>query len=245
MDEELPDLARIQIELKSSPVVSPGDHYAVTMAVYGMLVHTAYFNRWEDAIECADSILTGRIGGVMYSPNTSLDLVVVGLGGLFGGSICGFSLSKSRIYNNNKNDNFKSLIVIIGWAIAFLIGETAYQFGTGSVIFGGSLRHFVAFLSLLIIGILGGGITMTTVETSPFKTAIGVLCWCLGLILGYGVSGVVGELLIRLLSDLNYMVRLTLLNLIVGFLYGAIAGWIGSWVMLKAIKIGDQSTASI
>jgi hypothetical protein len=56
LDDELPNLARITIELKKSHVQPPGDHYAITVGVYGILVHTAFFKRWEDAIECSNAI---------------------------------------------------------------------------------------------------------------------------------------------------------------------------------------------
>jgi hypothetical protein len=55
IDEELPELSRITFEKKKAryPI---GDHYAVTMGVYGLLVHTAFFKRKQDAKECADSL---------------------------------------------------------------------------------------------------------------------------------------------------------------------------------------------
>jgi hypothetical protein len=56
LDDELPGLARIQIELKASSVVPPGDHYAITIGVYGILVHTAYFKELEDAMECTNAV---------------------------------------------------------------------------------------------------------------------------------------------------------------------------------------------
>jgi hypothetical protein len=55
LDDELPNLARITIEQKRSEA-PPGDHYAITVGVYNMLVHTVFFKKWEDAIECADAM---------------------------------------------------------------------------------------------------------------------------------------------------------------------------------------------
>lgn len=55
LDEELLNLARITIVLKQS-ASSPGDHYEITIGVYGVLVHTIFFTQWEDAIECTNAI---------------------------------------------------------------------------------------------------------------------------------------------------------------------------------------------
>jgi hypothetical protein len=55
IDEELPKLARVTIEKKTSPKPL-GTHYAITMGVYGMLVHTAFFKKWDDAIECTETV---------------------------------------------------------------------------------------------------------------------------------------------------------------------------------------------
>jgi len=55
IDDELPGLARVTIELKTSPE-PPGNHYAITMGVYNTMVHTVFFKKWEDAVECADTI---------------------------------------------------------------------------------------------------------------------------------------------------------------------------------------------
>ncbi len=55
IDDELPGLARVTIEQKMSQV-PPGDHYAITIGIYGLLVHTVFFKKWEDAIECADAV---------------------------------------------------------------------------------------------------------------------------------------------------------------------------------------------
>ena len=46
LDDELPGLSRITIELKQS-TLPPGDHYAITIGVYGLLVHTIFFKKWK------------------------------------------------------------------------------------------------------------------------------------------------------------------------------------------------------
>jgi hypothetical protein len=52
-DDELPEVGRVTVEQKtrSEPEL---DYYCVTIGVYGLLVHTAFFNRWDDAVEAAD-----------------------------------------------------------------------------------------------------------------------------------------------------------------------------------------------
>ncbi len=49
LDDELPDLARVIVE-------QVRDHYEISIGVYGRLVHTVYFRRLEDAIECTDAV---------------------------------------------------------------------------------------------------------------------------------------------------------------------------------------------
>lgn len=55
LDDELLNIARITIEQKRSKE-PPGDHYAITIGIYTTLVHTVFFRRWEDAIECVDAM---------------------------------------------------------------------------------------------------------------------------------------------------------------------------------------------
>jgi|WetSurMetagenome_2_1015567.scaffolds.fasta_scaffold1409230_1 hypothetical protein len=69
LDDELADLARITIEQKRSQL-PPGDHYAITIGIYNMLVHTVFFRRWEDAIECANAM---KIITQSLLKNTKLD----------------------------------------------------------------------------------------------------------------------------------------------------------------------------
>lgn len=53
--DEYPKTARISIERKVK-VADGNEYYAVTMGVYGLLVHTAYFGSFEDAKECAFAV---------------------------------------------------------------------------------------------------------------------------------------------------------------------------------------------
>jgi hypothetical protein len=55
LDDELPHLARITVEQKRSEY-PPGDHYAITIGIYNVLVHTAFFKRLEDARECTTAV---------------------------------------------------------------------------------------------------------------------------------------------------------------------------------------------
>ena len=52
-DDEMPEIGRVTIEEVSNPTTG-FLHYCVTVGVYGLLVHTAFFSTLEDAKEGAD-----------------------------------------------------------------------------------------------------------------------------------------------------------------------------------------------
>lgn len=52
-DDELPSTARVTIERKTRPN-SDSSYFAVTIGVYDLLVHTAFFGSLDDAVEGAD-----------------------------------------------------------------------------------------------------------------------------------------------------------------------------------------------
>ncbi len=54
-DEEYPGLARVSLEKTYSDHLKK-DIFPVTMGIYGVLVHTAFFATREDALECIFSV---------------------------------------------------------------------------------------------------------------------------------------------------------------------------------------------
>jgi hypothetical protein len=186
------------------------------------------------------SILSGEIGRVIYTGVIS-KLIAVGIGGLIGGLICGIFLRKIMIIFLPKKSEHYYIFVIVGWAIAFMMGESVYRFAEAVRLFVDVLQSlfmsFMATISILIIGFIGSISTTAGLDISSSKKVFVVGGWCLGLLLAYGISrSVVGLIDLIIPFSWDFIVQQTLMNAIIGFLYGALAGWFGSWMMFKIIK---------
>jgi hypothetical protein len=188
------------------------------------------------------SLISGRFFGVIVIFISRVPyLIVTCIGGLCGGAVCGFFLYKGIKSYYPKKSKHIYLLIILGWALAFMIGNGIYRLGEILNVFSDLFQllymSIIAIASILITGIIGGVITMAMLDMSTSRRVIGTFGWCLGLLLGFGIKEIVGEILFgRFPYSLDFDVQTTLMNVIGGFLYGAIAGWLGSWVMFKIME---------
>jgi hypothetical protein len=191
------------------------------------------------------SILTGKIGGVIYTDNT-LSLVIVGIGGLVGGLINGILLFQAITigFGSNRARKFNPVPVLAGWALAFIIKEEAYYLalGTGSGLFYGiSICSSVIFGNLIAAGV-GGGLTMIALDHSFADSITGVLVWDMGLILGFFTGILVTDFVsAQLVYSVPSHILKSISILVGGLVNGCISAMIGGWVM---VWLGEKNYPS-